>query len=179
MHYINDHLQPGEKLVYSIQRSRGGMNIAKTALIYALCAVIAYFVIRLLSRMLVSSYILPGRVIDSADLITLNLVLGVLPFIVIIVLVHHFISTFYIEMALTDRRIFGRVCGIWSSRPVEYKLHEVESLYVWLGYLCIQSGGRRVALGGFSNLDEFIRMFRSIAPTVRTRRNLTPRSSTP
>ncbi len=176
LHYIADHLQPGEKLVYIIRRSRGAANIAQTALIYALWAVIVFFLMRLLSRMLVSSYILPWRVIDSSDLITLNLVLGVLPFVMLFGLVHHFICTFYIELALTDRRIFGRVCGAWALCPVEFKLHEVENLYAWLGYLCIQSGSR-VALGGFSDLDEFIHMFRSIAPTVRAQRSLAPRSS--
>lgn len=161
MNYIEDHLQPGETIVYQIQRSRKWYHLALTIFLDLLAVFATWYMLRFLERIFLQNYIRSGSLFGSNEFIVGNLVLGLLPFLMLAALVQDFIFSFFIELALTNQRVLGRVPGLLWTKNLVIPLAEIDSITTKARYLCIlrKDNQPAVFISGLSDQHGFARAF--------------------
>ena len=171
MNYIQQHLQPGEKILFQINRGRKWQQICLTLVVDLAMLAAMWLVFPLLQRTFLESYITPGKIFGRAEFIVINLFLGIVPTLVAAALIYDFICSFFIELALSDRRVFGRVAGLLRIKEISYSRAQIENVEERFHYLVLHlAGGKVEYLSGFQNTAAFVRMFHHrAARPVRSR----------
>lgn len=164
MTYIDQHLQPGEIILDRIQRSRKWSDVLLSFIVDALAVLAVLYMFDQVQRLFVEGYIRSSVSFGGGKFMVINLFLGILPFALILALVLDFVFTFFVELALTDRRVFGRISGLAWLKEISIGLDEVEELAPRFGYLMLRARGSRIYLSGFYNTRHFLETFRRTAP---------------
>lgn len=158
--YIDQHLEPGERVLYCIQRSRKWTDLALTLAVDILAVLSVWLIFNQLQRAFVESYIRSTLPFEGAEFMVINLFLGILPFVFILGLAVDFILSFFAQLALTDGRIIGRVSGPFWMKEISFWLDEVEQVSARFGCLYVVAKGEKHFLPGFYDTGSFITAYR-------------------
>ena len=160
--YLEAHLQPGERLVCQLKHSRKWHSLLRNLLANIALAVATFFLFRFLERSLAVSYVAPDHFLGRTQFIVINLFIGVVPILVFLALVQDFVYTFFTELVLTDRRIFGRVNGLLRLKELDIPLDEMESITAIGNYLSLVFGnGQHLLVSGLLGAKGFVKSYRS------------------
>lgn len=158
MSSIDRDLRPGEKVLFRTQRSREWPHLVKSLAVDILIFAAAILLARYLNHSMTQSYLSFSPLGGLGGFVAGSLLVGILPITVFIALAQDFIFTFFIELALTDRRILGCIAGPLTARKLDLPLGLVRGVQRGpFGYLVIQRNHGRpdLLLYGFDRSAEF------------------------
>jgi len=153
MGYIDSNLQPGEQVLLRIRRGRKWYHV--------LLLILGYLVLVPLTFLIIWNVLLPYLMAVLPARIALLIVLGSLGLITI-ALFFDFIHFLVDEIALTDRRVFGRAQGLsaWLFPIVDLPLSLIDSVNPGMKINCfdirLKDGKRPVTIANLSGINEFV-----------------------
>lgn len=157
--------EPGETLVLRLQRSLHWNSLLARFTADVIIILIVWRLFHFLNRSFIESYILPWSTFGSSWLIAVNLFLSVVPVLVVAALVQDFVYTFFIELSLTDRRIVGRLGGLFWLKDINLPLEQVRAVDIESGHLRIRlKGGASLPVYGFPNIGAFLAAYNRLRP---------------
>lgn len=157
--------EPGEILVHRLQRSLHWSSLLSRFALDVIMIVIVWRLFHHLNRSFIESYILPWSTFGSSWLIAVNLFLSVVPVLVFIALLQDFLYTFFIELSLTNRRITGRLGGLFWLKEINLPLEQVRSVEYESGHLSIRLKDKSsIPVYGFPDLGAFLMAYNRLCP---------------
>lgn len=175
--YIDSRLRPGEKVLFHVQRSRDWPHLAKSLVIDVLILAAAILLARYLNHSMVQSYLSSGPLGGLGGFVAASLLTGFLPILVFVALAQDFAFTFFVELALTDRRILGRIAGPLWTRTLDLPHSQVRGVQGGpFGYLIIQRyrGRPDLLISGFDRAAGFAGAYQLFCSSRRIDRRSEP-----
>ena len=144
-----------------MQRSRNWLSILSSLFVDIFLATAIFYLFRYLERSLVESYIRSDNLLGLTEFIVISLLINMVPVLAVLALAQDFIFTFFMELCLTNRRIMGRVSGMFWLKNMDVPIADVETMAVLQNHLSIQFyDGRIEMISGFQDAKTFADAYR-------------------
>jgi len=159
MTYIETRLQPGEELVYRTTPARHIFRLAVLILVGVVFILLALSipVLMALATQRLGRFPVIWGLPDSFAILVINLGLWFLPVLAFFIFSMDTARVFACELALTDRRILGRIPAVWLFRQFELPIHEIALVSQVGGRVVFKlKSGRLISVSGFQNAGQFV-----------------------
>jgi hypothetical protein len=163
MAYIESILQPGEELVYTTTPTRHFLRLfwlALAGVIFILLAV-AVPVFMAYTTQRFGRFPVIWGLPDSVPVLIITLGLWLLPVLAFFIFSMEAAQIFACELAVTDRRILGRIPALWIFRQLELPINEI-ALVSQVGSRVVfkLKTGQLISVNGFQNAGQFVEVCR-------------------